>query len=194
MRTSRPAPSTAGRRGVTLIESLAASVILLTGIIGAMNAIVLATRQDQSANRFTRAADAAYQVRSGLELQGATRLRASGGALKASCSNDTAVKALAFGLDAAAPQDVAVAPCVIDLDAFEDAATAAKVVPGYSSEDRRSFRRILVVYTEKAGTVETSHRVLVVVSWREFLGNRNYVVQHLTLLAPHMNNGKTSIF
>ncbi|MBJ6761057.1 type II secretion system protein [Myxococcaceae bacterium JPH2] len=165
------------RRGVTLIEGLAASAILALGISGVFGGLVLASQQNTSAGRLSQASAVAQQVRAGLQTQGRARLLASTGPLHSSrCSAVAAVRELADGLDTLA------GACVIDLDAFEDAApVVSDLVPSYAPEERELYRRVLV--WTPATEIDT---VAVVVSFRGG-GSRRFVKQFVALYNPAVN-------
>ncbi|MBU8894407.1 prepilin cleavage protein [Corallococcus sp. H22C18031201] len=167
----------AARRGVTLIEGLAASAILALGISGAFGGLVLASQQNTSAGRLSQASAIAQQVRAGLQMQGRARLLATTGPMHASrCSSVATVRELADGLETLP------GACVIDLDAFEDAAPdVSDLVPGYAPEERELYRRVLV-WT----TLTDIDTVAVVVSFRSG-GSRRFVKQFVALYNPAVN-------
>jgi hypothetical protein len=171
-------------RGVSLIEAMAAAGVLGIGILGSFSGMVLASRQNSSAARIGRADAAAQAVRAGLELKSYAALSASTGPFAATnCTSNAAVLALTHGLSGASP-----APdCVIDLDAFDTAASAVnRIVPNYGANDRLIMRRILVVWnTPNAGPIEF-RSVGVIVSFNDGLGRR-FIQQFVGISNPAIN-------
>lgn len=187
-----PAPVRAGRpvgrrwsrrdRGVSLIEGIAASSVLLFGLLGALQAIIFASRQNSMANRMTRAATLASQVRAGLQAQGRARLVSAQGPLDASrCSSNATVLAHAGGLESLTP-----APCVVDLDAYESASagTNRMIVPSYSAADGELYKRVLVHIVDPNQPGLDS--IGVVVSWND-AGAQRFAQQFLGLYDPAVN-------
>lgn len=176
-RTRRPGLRV-GQRGLTIIEGLMSSVILLLGMLGVIRGIVVASQQNTMANQMTRAGAITSQLRAGLEHQGRDRL--INGPLPvfaaANCiAPNTANAALAGGLESMALATDATAGwvrlCIVDFDAVEDARAANdKLVPGYSTEDRAFYRRFVVLFQHEqvipGGTRPVRvNQVGIVVSW-----------------------------
>lgn len=174
-RTRRPGLRV-GRRGMTIIEGLMSSVILLLGMLGIIRGIIVASQQNTMANQMTRAGAITSQLRVGLENQGRERL--INGPLPvfagANCiAPNTANAALAGGLESMTlATDVTenwTRLCIVDLDAVDDARAAnEKLVPGYSADDRAFYRRFLVLFQhdQKVGTKPIRfNQVGIVVSW-----------------------------
>lgn len=63
------------QRGVSLIEGLFASLVLLLGLVGVLQGILHASRQNSVANKMVRAGAIAHRVRAALITQGPTVLR-----------------------------------------------------------------------------------------------------------------------
>ncbi len=189
-----PVRARARARGVTILESLAAAAVLIIGILGAVQALGFASKQNADADKRTRATSLAARVRSAVEGYGWSRLTAAGGPLTA-CTSDAAVLELVQHLPAASGAGTAV--CVIDLDAWDAAAQPSeRVVPGHRAEDERLYRRVLVLFAPDASggaSVPASARafreVAVVVSWRTGVGNRAQVTSMLGLYDPRANTG-----
>jgi hypothetical protein len=174
------APATRHRRrsrGVTLVEGMAAAAIFATGIIGIFSGIMVASRQNAVANRLAEASAIAQQVRAGVQIQGYSRLTASGGLLSSSrCSRSSDVLALSDGLGSLPNA------CAIDLDAYEDGANAeSALVPGYPLDRRRAYRRVLVWQREP--TMEGVESLMVVVSFGGTV-SRRFVRQATSLYNP----------
>jgi len=176
----------AARRGVSLIEGMVASVVLLIGLVGVFQGIVLASQQNTMANLATHASGVASQTRVALDVMGPDRLlgqtRGVGGYLApARCEPDESVTALAGGLETLVPgAEPWRRRCIFDLDAAErDAPPANKLLPGYPEEDARRFRRVIVwVSRTDEKSLVTVDQVSVVVSWNE-MGRRRFVIHHL---------------
>lgn len=174
-RTRRPGVR-AGQRGLTIIEGLMSSVILLLGMLGVIRGIVVASQQNTMANMMTRAGAITSQLRAGLENQGRDRLVSGPTAVFATsnCLVPTApIAELAGGLESPALATDATAGwlrlCIVDFDAVEDArAPADKLVPGYAQDDRTFYRRFVVLFqhdfNDGSRTVRVN-QVAIVVSW-----------------------------
>jgi hypothetical protein len=172
-------------RGVSLIEGMTASVVLLIGLVGIFQGIMVASRQNSMANHATRASGIASQVRVALDTQGWARVIGTAerpGLLSGGpCSPSDEVRALAGGMETLSPtqDDAWRVSCIFDLDAFEKTALPAeRLLPGYAADDLSHYRRVLVVIEKQdEATGVTINQVTVVVSWME-LGNRRFVRQY----------------
>jgi Tfp pilus assembly protein PilW len=186
----------APRRGVSLIEGMVASVVLLIGLVGVFQGIMVASQQNTLANLTTRGAGVAAQARVVLDVMGPERVlgRTPGtdGLLKDNeCTNSASVKALAGGLESVAPTADWRVRCVFDLDAYEKARQPAdQLMPGYAQADADRFRRVLVWISRREGDFNVDE-VAVVVSWNE-VGRRRFVKQFLSFYdassGPYGNN------
>lgn len=180
VRRTRAAP-----RGVSLIEGMIASVVLLIGLVGLFQGLMVATRQNIMANHATRASGIASQVRVALDTLGWARVigtSSTPGLLSGEpCEPGDEVRALAGGMEALSPtrDDGWRVRCIFDLDAYEkSAAPSEQLLPGYAAGDMSHFRRVLVVIdTLDEATGVTINQVTVVVSWTE-LGKRRFVRQY----------------
>ncbi len=191
----------AARRGITLIEGMVASVVLLIGLVGVFQGILVASRQNTLANLTTHASGIASQVRVSLDVMGALRLLGprpggTGGFIETSrCTSDDNVRALAGGLQNLTPgADRWTVRCILDLDQAErTAAPAARLLPGYPAQDAERFRRVLVWVSRVDPKSEvTVEQISVVVSWNE-LGGRRFVIQHLSLYDSGEFGNKTGV-
>ena len=63
-------------RGVTLVEGMAASAVLLIGLIGVIQGIGVASLQNSLANRMTRGAAISHQTGQGLVIAGRVKTNA----------------------------------------------------------------------------------------------------------------------
>lgn len=151
-------------RGVTLIEGMIATVVLLIGILGSMQAMLMASQQNAIANKMTRASAIARQIRAGLEQAKYTRLIDA-----ASASNFFVAPNCVAGVSVE-EFDLPAATCVVDLDA-RDAQDV--LMPGYSPEERRIFDRRLAFYGALAdnGGEPAFRSVVVIVSWSQGFGS-----------------------
>ncbi|HEY8205871.1 MAG TPA: prepilin cleavage protein [Myxococcaceae bacterium] len=158
---------------------MTAAAVLAIGILGAMQALLLASQQNAIASRMTRAAEIADQVRQGLDSQRYGGLVAAGKVIDipGRCSGAAAVLALADGLDTMPVVAPMTGPCVIDLDAYEATALPGDLIaPGYAlvdgvpttREDGDIYRRVLVVTTvpDTASAQTNLVTATVVVSFR----------------------------
>ena len=171
------------RRGVSLIEGMTASVVLLIGLVGIFQGILVASRQNIMANRATRASGIASQVRVALDTLGSARVIGTPehpGLLSGEgCEASDEVRALAGGMETLEPteDDAWRVSCIFDLDAYEKAATPAqRLLPSYAADDQANYRRVLVVIDKDDAGV-TVNQVTVVVSWVE-MGTRRFVRQY----------------
>lgn len=171
MPTARPLR---GPRGVTLLEGLISSVVLLIGLVGVIQGVLVAALQNSMANRHTRASVIAQEMLGSLERQGRGRLLATSGLLGGASCTATPGAALApytGGLETIPSTLTGFSACVVDLDtvAGSDAAVRA-LTPGYLTttepgDDDDVFTRVVAAYTNATDTEITW--VGVAVSWRE---------------------------
>jgi hypothetical protein len=175
----------AASRGVSLIEGMTASVVLLIGLVGVFQGIVVASRQNSMANQATRASGIASQMRVALDTLGRARVigtpQLPGILTGAPCNASPEVRALAGGLENLKPDtgEAWTVRCIFDLDAYEKTALpAGRLLPSYADEDARRYRRVVVVVEKPDKETNVSvHQVTVVVSWTE-LGRRRFVRQY----------------
>jgi hypothetical protein len=173
---------------------MTASVVLLIGLMGVFQGIVVASRQNSMANQATRASGIASQVRVALDTQG--RERVLGMLSGASCTTNKDVLALAGGMETLKPGsgDAWAVRCIYDFDAAEKAkAVASRLLPGYPNTDLNRYRRVLVM-VEKPDEVTgvAIHQVTVVVSWVE-LGQRRFVRQYFGFYDPGPFGNETNV-
>ncbi len=164
-------------RGVTLLEGLISSVILLTGMVGVLQGVMVASTQNAIANRQTRASVVASELLSAIEMQRRERLFAVGG-LFASCTAlplPTPLQPYAGTLDPMPPGLAGFTGCYVDFDA---AAAFQGITPGYTTTDRGVFERVLIVYRNT--TNDEVVYVGVNVGWRD--SGRIRVIQRMTSL------------
>jgi type II secretory pathway pseudopilin PulG len=173
-------------RGMSLVEALAASAVLLIGLTGVFQGVMTASRQNAMAGHMARGGSVAQQVRSSLESLGRDRVNA----LFTPCATDAGILALAGGLQSLPATDAAV--CIVDLDAHDDAPTPASpvLVPGYLPRNRELFRRVLVRIRPVGDT--SAEQVAVVVSWRD-LTRRQFLPLFLGLYDPAINDARVEI-
>lgn len=180
------------RRGVSLIEGLISTVILLTGMVGVLQGLAIASVQNSMANRHTRASIIAQELMGSIEQQGRARLLGTGGLFaSAQCGTYTALttptKAFIGDLTPVPPSLTArgfttAASCYVDFDAL--GATLKKVTPGYVTGDDATFTRIIAVYQHP-----TNPEVMYVgvnVGWRD--GGRVRVVKRFTAIYDTSTN------
>ncbi|HYO59485.1 hypothetical protein [Archangium sp.] len=195
VRHNRAAP-----RGVSLIEGMTASVVLLIGLMGIFQGLMVASRQNSMANLATRASGIASQVRVALDTLGRDRVIGSSGSpgllSGAGCTTSPDVLALAGGMEnlKPGPGEAWGVRCIFDFDASEKNLTAtSRLLPSYSDSDFNRYRRVLVVI-EKPDEVTgvTMHQVTVVVSWTE-LGRRRFVRQYFGFYDPGPFGNETHV-
>jgi hypothetical protein len=179
---------------------MTASVVLLIGLMGVFQGIMVASRQNSMANQATRASGIASQVRVALDTLGRERVIGSTGSpgmlAGAGCSTSTDVLALAGGMEKLKPGsgDAWAVRCIYDLDAAEKGKSVeSRLLPGYPTTDLNRYRRILVV-VEKPDEVTgvAIHQVTVVVSWME-LGQRRFVRQYFGFYDPGPFGNETNV-
>lgn len=198
--TRRVRRNRAARRGVSLIEGMTASVVLLIALVGIFQGLMVASRQNSLANLATRASGIASQVRVALDTLGRDRVIGVSGSpgmlTGAACTTDPSVLALAGGMESLKPAtgEAWAVKCISDLDASEKAlAAASRLLPSYSDSDFNRYRRILVVIEKPDElTGVTMHQVTVVVSWME-LGRRRFVRQYFGFYDPGPFGNETNI-
>lgn len=177
-------------RGVTLIEGLVSTVILLTGMVGVLQGLMFASQQNSIANRHTRASVIAQELMSAIEQQGRARLLATGGLFASpQCAGTfpTAVNAFRGDLAPTPPALTAqgftvAATCYIDFDSLGAAFQA--MTPGYSAIDRTTYERVVAVYQHP-----TNPEVLYIglnVGWRD--AGRARVVKRFSALYDTSTN------
>lgn len=142
-----------GPRGVTLLEGMIASGVLLIGLMGVFTGVVASSKQNSVANRMTKAAAIAAQVATGLQAQG-TRKLVNTIMQSGNCkTTGTFIDKYADKLTNAPVEPLATI-CVTDLDAYDnigpnasgtDPTAPNQVVPVYHPKDAEIFRRLLVV-------------------------------------------------
>ena len=180
VRRTRTAP-----RGVSLIEGMTASVVLLIGLVGIFQGILVASRQNIMANQATRASGIASQVRVALDTLGFARVIGTpdrpGLLVGQRCNPSDEVRALAGGMETMQPGSGERwrVSCIFDLDAYEErAAPSMRLLPSYAASDMDHYRRIVVVIdTQDEASGVNVNQVTVVVSWME-LGKRRFVFQN----------------
>jgi hypothetical protein len=156
------------RRGVTLIEGMISTVILLTGMVGILQGLAFASMQNTMANRQTRASIIAQELIVSLEQQGRAQLYASGGLFtSAECS--TSVGTLGnFRGDLAGPSGElppSIAGYTVCFIAFDSKSAFQSITPGYTTQDRAVYERMVAVYTSAANPALTY--VGVNVGWKD---------------------------
>ncbi len=160
-------------RGVTLIEGLISTVILLTGLVGVFQGILVASSQNSMANRRTRATFMAAELASSLELVGRERLFGPGGLFTAAhCTAGYPSTLDKFRGDfTGVPANMAaLTVCYIDFDTVALLPDFNKLTPAYTEADGQIFKRVLAIYTDPAQADVTY--IGINVGWREMGGGR----------------------
>lgn len=169
------------RRGVTLIEGLVSSVILLIGMTGVLQGIIVASLQNSMANRRTRASIIGAELSGAIEREGRERLFATGGLFtSATCTAGYPTTLDDFRGDfTGVPSNLAgFNVCYIDLDTLVAGGLFPQLTPAYSAGDARVFKRLMAVYFNP--TNEEITYVGINVGWRE--GGSARVVERFTAL------------
>ncbi len=179
-------PSLRNRRGVTLIEGLISTLILLVGMVGVLQGLTIASVQNSMANRHTRASIIAQELMGSIEQQGRARLMtASTGLFMANCvtSNPLATYKGDLDVTTAALTGQGFTPCFIDLDATANVGFQP-MTPGYKvTVDGRTYKRLITVY--KNTNPEVMY-VAVNVGWRD--GGQVRVVKRFTAIYDTTTN------
>lgn len=179
-------------RGVSLIEGMVASVVLLTGMVGVLQGILYASQQNAMASRHMRASLIASEAITALRTQGYARLSASTGLLGDSsvcqATPPTTFTTYLGGL-MTPPTGLmgSYTTCAVDLDAqaAASAITAGYVSTSEAGEDDDLFTRALIFY-KNSDSAKALHYVTVVVTWSA-LGVQKSVVQTTALYDTTIN-------
>jgi len=175
---------TRGRRGVSLIEGLISTVILLTGMVGVLQGLAIASVQNSMANRHTRASIIAQELMAAIEQQGRARLLGTGGLFAGSTcvgvsSLSPATQEFKGDLSPLPPSLSAFTTnCYVDFDAA--GATLTKMTPGYEYDpnDNKTYTRVVAVYQDP--TNADVMYVGVNVGWKD--GGRVRIVKRFTAI------------
>lgn len=181
------------RRGVTLIEGLMSTMILLIGMVGVLQGLAVASVQNSMANRHTRASIIAQQLISAIEQQGRTRLFADlFSATNCVSTIPTAVADFQGDLVSSPASFTAAAPglgwtgvttCFIDFDSRS--AALRSLTPGYTQQDDDTYQRLIAVYQRSPTNPEVVY-VGVNVGWRD--GGRVRIVKRFTAIYDTSTN------
>lgn len=194
-------------RGVTLIEGLMASMVLLVGMVGVLQGVLFASQQNTFAQRQLRASLIANETLTALRTVGWSRLNHTTGIFQANCmaSVPTAFVPFTKGLHAAVPPNVpgTFSICTVDLDTVAAGnPTVRAMTAGYQMNDATVFgeeddlfTRVLIAYRNTAAANAPNsavNYVTVVVSWRA-LGEVKSVVQSTALYDPARNESNVEL-
>lgn len=162
------------RRGVTLIEGMVATMILLIGLVGIFQGMIVASSQNASANKRTRAASIAAELTSAAEMYGRTNTVGlvtlssvpTGAATPAntnlmSSRHEAAFKSI---FDPVAATGVTLKyyfpdstnPGTLPVNALQSR------TPAFTAEDDKVFQRMVATYTANGVTY-----VMVAVAWND---------------------------
>jgi Tfp pilus assembly protein PilV len=188
------APVRSSRRGVTLIEGLMSTMILLTGMVGVLQGLAVASVQNSMANRHTRASVIAQQLISAIEHQGRARLLGTGGIFASTNCVSSPGAAAAFQGDlVTTPASFAsmgwatVTTCYVDYDARGAVVPALlALTPGYTQQDNDTYTRLVAVY--QTSNPEVMY-VGVNVGWRD--AGRVRIVKRFTAIYDTATNQTT---
>lgn len=162
------------RRGVTLIEGMVATMILLIGMVGIFQGLIVASTQNASANKRTRAASIAAELTSAVEQYGRINTVAllnlstvpTGAATPANTNQMSSRHEAAFK----SVYDP-IAATGVTLKYFFPDSTSPGVAPSnqlqsrtpaFTTEDDKVFQRMVATYTANNVTY-----VMVVVAWND---------------------------
>lgn len=155
------------RRGVTLIEGLISTVILLVGMVGVLQGLAIASVQNSMANRHTRASTMAQQLLAAIDQQGRARLLA--GLFGTPCTTAIPGPLLPFQGDLS-PMPASLTAqgfntantCFID---FDSAAAYLSLTPGTTAQELATYSRLVAVYRHPSNPEITY--IGVNVGWRD---------------------------
>lgn len=183
--------SNRSRRGVSLIEGLVSTVILLTGMVGVLQGLMIASVQNTMANRHARASIIAQELMGSIEQQGKARLTGTGGLF-------ASAQCVAFGSLSANTKlfkgdlnpmpaslttlGFTTAPCFVDFDSLGSSFTM--VTPGYDSSDDTVYTRLIAVYVHP--TNPAVMYVGVNVGWKD--GGKVRIVKRFTAIYDTTTN------
>ncbi|MFZ5439586.1 MAG: type IV pilus modification PilV family protein [Myxococcota bacterium] len=180
---------------MSLLEGLISSLVLLTGLVGVLQGIMVASRQNSMAARHTRASLIAQETLSSLRTVGYARLTAPSGVLgnPAWClaTPSTAFQKYTAGLHVVPAGLGTYTACTVDLDTVASgnaavrALTSAYASTAATGEDDDLFTRAVIFYKNTSSAPDL-HYVTVVVSWRELTQVRT-VTQTAALYDPGQN-------
>jgi Tfp pilus assembly protein PilV len=176
-------------RGVSLIEGLMSTVILLIGMVGILQGLAFASIQNSMANRYSRASVIAQQLISAIEQQGRANLTPAAGLFGTACvaSIPGTVSAYSGDLTPLPPSlasqgFTAAQMCFIDFDAAS--ASFRSLTPGYTTQDDTTYQRLVVVYRHPS--IPDVIYVGVNVGWRD--GGRVRIIKRFTALYDTATN------
>ncbi|MDP3154765.1 MAG: prepilin-type N-terminal cleavage/methylation domain-containing protein [Archangium sp.] len=175
------------RRGVTLIEGLISTVILLVGMVGVLQGLTIASVQNSMANRHTRASIIAQELMASIEQQGRARLLTAstglfmGGQCPTTNPLPTFQGDLPYTTSALALQGYT--PCYVDFDAPANSVFHS-MTPGYKlNVDGTTYKRLIAVY--RSTNPEVMY-VAVNVGWKD--GGQVRVVKRFTAIYDTTTN------
>lgn len=194
------------RRGQSLLEGLIASVVLVIGITGVLQAVLVSSAQNAGAGRITEAAAISQQVVNGIQRHDIRQLKASGLLDGSRCTSNSTLLTYAGNIQSltsitsgsticakgncVSSNIVTATPCVVDLDAYEqDGSVPAnrKLVPGYDFATRYvsgrndGYKRMAVVFDNEAAS--RTINVTVVTSFLDG-GVRRFMQRSVTMYTP----------
>lgn len=160
------------QRGVSLLEGMMASLVLLFGLVGVLNGVIFAMRQNSTATKMVRAGAIATRVRASLTNQGAERVRANtSGSCTTGLFSDTTQQQYLDGFTAASVSGYTL--CAMNLGNFEDSSTPATTVDSSTrAHDREVFQVMLVRFDNS--TTNRTEGVTIIVSWLDGLTRRSH--------------------
>lgn len=195
------------QRGVTLLEGMMASLVLLLGLVGVLQGVIFASRQNATANKIVRAGAIATRIRAALMVQGPAIFNAnavtSTNCTSANFSN-AAIQPYLDGFTATSGNGTTsyfcspssgcktvtqtYTTCVMNLGVFEESATAANMIAGArrgAPDDKDLFRVFLIRFNDSSGVTQGAN---IVVTWLEAGTPRSHV-QHVVFNNPSSYSG-----
>ena len=166
------------------------TLILLTGMVGVLQGLAIASVQNTMANRHARASIIAQELMGSIEQQGRARLIGTGGLFASGqCGSLTSLstttqlfKGDLSPLPTSLPLSAFTTNCFIDFDAL--AASYRMVTPAYDTNDDTVFTRLIAVYRHPSDPAVIY--VGVNVGWRD--GGRVRIVKRFTAIYDTTTN------
>ncbi len=177
------------RRGVTLIEGMIATVILLVGMVGIFQGMLVASVQNSMANRRTKATGLASELLAAIDRKGFTWVN------NLNCTSTNTAPTTLGPTGSTVPfvtnkVQTSFSPfttvCFIDVEKGDAAALMIQpLTPSFTSSptDSLQFRRLVTIYRGAPASSQDYNGMLYVavsVEWRE--GGSARVVEKLTAL------------
>lgn len=154
------------RRGVTLIEGMVATMILLIGMVGIFQGMVIASTQNASANKRTRASAIANELVGAVDQYGRRQMLNLAGYVPAGVDKPANSNVLSTAQKAALAADLSGRLFFPDSEIVGELAAneLQRRTPGFTVEDDKTFQRLVAISGDQNSPMVT---VVVRVAWNE---------------------------